>query len=403
MKKLFFIIAPLILLVTGCWNYRELNEMAIVGALGIDYDEKKDMFIMTAQIFNAKKTSTNGSSSSGEQSPITIYEKEGRTVHEALRNMIYDSPKKLYIGHLDIVIFGEAYVKKGFISGGDFLFRDNESRQDFNILMTKEGKASDVLKILTPLISVPSISVRKNILANAEHIGTSLELTYDSLLSDYYTQGIEPVIPIISIKGDKQKGESTEITKSSVPSTKLIINTIGLFKNDKYIGSLSEKESYGYNLIVGNVKGNVTSFKCDEKNNYTSIEITGTKSKIKGIVKKNKPTVEINIMVNGGISEYNCDLNLKLPKNIHKVEDMAKKHLEKIVKKTINTVQKKYNSDIFGFGEGFFSNNYKYWKKEGKKWDELFPNLEYKININVNLIKKGSVITSTKGGKKLGR
>lgn len=403
MKKIFFILIPLVLLTTGCWNYRELNEMAIVGALGIDYDEEKDMFITTAQIFNAKKTSTDSASSSSGQSPITVYKSEGKTVHESLRNMIYESPKKLYIGHLDIIIFGESYAKKGFISGGDFLFRDNESRQDFNMLMVENGKASDVLKILTPLIPVPSISVKKTILSNSKFKGTSSQLTYDRLLSNYYTQGINPVIPIISIKGDPKEAETDEITKESTPSTKLVINTIGVFKEDKYVGSLNEEESFGYNLITDNIKGNVTSFKCDDKNNYASIEITKTKSKIAGKIKNNKPSVKVNITVEGGISEYNCKLNLKLPKNIKKVEDMVKKHLESIVKKTIETAQKKYNSDIFGFGEGFLRNNYKYWKKEGKNWYKLFPDLDYKVSIDVNISKKGSVITSTKGGKKLGR
>ena len=40
MKQIkILILSVLVLFLSGCWNYRELNEMAIAGSIGIDYNE----------------------------------------------------------------------------------------------------------------------------------------------------------------------------------------------------------------------------------------------------------------------------------------------------------------------------------------------------------------------------
>ena len=46
-------------------------------------------------------------SEDSEDSQITVYTKEGDTVHEALRNTSLESPKKLYVGHLESIIISE--------------------------------------------------------------------------------------------------------------------------------------------------------------------------------------------------------------------------------------------------------------------------------------------------------
>lgn len=401
MKRLIIILI-FIFLTTGCWNYRELNEMAIVGSFGIDYNEKNEMFVVSAQIFNAKKTSTGGPSVSGDSSPVTVYEAEAKTVHEALRKITYKSPKKLYIGHLDIVIFGENFVRRGFINGVDFLFRDDESRKDFDILITKDVKASDILKVLTSSITIPSISVKNNINSNSTYKGTIVSISFDEFLSNYYTQGHEPTLPVITISGNVKESESIDSIKLSTPKTELVLNGMGVFKEDKLIGYLTEEESLGYTFTVSKIQNTVISFKCDDKN-YGSMEIIDYKSKIGGEIKKEKPIIEINITAKGIISEYNCQLDLKDPKNIEKVSEMASNRIKEIVESVVSASQKKYNSDIFGFGEIFFRNNYKYWQKISKDWDNMFPNLEYKVNVDVELSNKGSIITSTKGGEKIGR
>ena len=57
MKKLLII--PLILLLTGCWNYYELNNLAI--CTGIAIDKIEDKYEVTYLISNAFSISTKSS------------------------------------------------------------------------------------------------------------------------------------------------------------------------------------------------------------------------------------------------------------------------------------------------------------------------------------------------------
>ncbi len=68
-----FLLGSLLFFFTGCYNYRELNQLAITSAIGIDKTE--DGYKVTVQVINTQKQGS-GSNSSGEQPKIFVYENE---------------------------------------------------------------------------------------------------------------------------------------------------------------------------------------------------------------------------------------------------------------------------------------------------------------------------------------
>ena len=49
MKKILIIILTL-LLCTGCYDYKEINDLAIISAIGVDYEN--DEYVITLEILN---------------------------------------------------------------------------------------------------------------------------------------------------------------------------------------------------------------------------------------------------------------------------------------------------------------------------------------------------------------
>jgi spore germination protein KC len=397
-KKGFILIAAILLLTTGCWNYRELNSMAIVGAVGIDYDDEKKLFDISVQIQNAKKTTPGSPSGNQQQSPITVYQSKAKTIHEALRNFVLESPKKLYLGHIQVLVFGESFAKDHLKDGVDFFLRDLESRKVFNVILAKDDKASDVIKILTPLEGIPSQSIIQNILAASSYKGVATDITFDELLSQIYAEGIEAVIPTIIIEGKVSDGITDKAITTTDPKTKLKIGNLGIFKGYKFKGYLDQEESIGYNLLQNNLDLSIFSFPCDEKNNYAAIELTSAKSNISLSVKDNKPKADISLSATVSLSEYNCKSNLSDEKVINEIRKKAAKNIKSKIDKTIKASQKKYNVDFIGFGEQLYLNNNSYWKKNKKDWEKIFPNIDYKITVDLKMPQKGSIINSTKEG-----
>lgn len=61
-----------LLLTTGCWNGRELNELAITLAIGLDRT-MDGQYLVTAQVANPGEVAT-GKGGGGTSSPVIIYQ-----------------------------------------------------------------------------------------------------------------------------------------------------------------------------------------------------------------------------------------------------------------------------------------------------------------------------------------
>lgn len=394
MKKI--IILMFTLLLTGCWNYRELDDIAIVSAISIEKND--DNFDLSVQIMNAKKgAAEGGSTTSSSSSPVTVLYTTGKTVHEALRSVVLQSPKKLYIGHMEVLVIDEKVAYHGLHDIIDFFMRDPESRKQFKVLVTQDNDASDLIKILTPLETLPSHDLLNTIKISDKTKGTIREISYDELLAYIYAEGIEAVVPSAKITGSVDVGETIENSTSAEPNTYIKLNSLAIFNGDRLVGHLSEKESLGYNFITNNVDYSVISFKCD-KNNYSALEIVKSSTKFKVDIKDGKPFVKIKVNINSFLSELNCRVDILSLDNLEKLADLAEKDIKQMMVDVIKRVQQQYGSDIFGFGQYLYRNNQEYWQKNKYNWTSIFQDIEYDIDVNLVIDKKGSIIGSAKEG-----
>ena len=133
MKKCMFVLLILSVLLTGCWDRRELNELGITLALGIDKVE--DEYQVTAQVVVPSEISTKSSTG---RSPVTLFHANGETVYEALRKLTKNSPRKIYPGHLRMLVIGEDLAEEGIGESLEFLSRDWELRSDFYVVIAKD-------------------------------------------------------------------------------------------------------------------------------------------------------------------------------------------------------------------------------------------------------------------------
>jgi len=172
--------------------------------------------------------------------------------------------------------------------------------------------------------------------------------------------------------------------ESITPSARINYDELAVFKKDKLVGWLTERESKGYNDIVNKVKNSVTAISCPKEGKAT-IEIIQLDSKMKGKINKGKPEVDINIKVKGNVGEVDCQINLNDQETIVKLEKSTEKKMKENVNLAIKNVQKQYNSDIFGFGEAIHRSNPKEWKKLKKQWDVEFPEMTANVKVDVKL------------------
>lgn len=370
MKKLFILI--LCLFLTGCYNYKELNKIAIVSSISID--KKDNNYLVGAQVLNVKpKDDTNSSN-------VIVYEEEGKTIEEALRNITKKSNKKLYGGHLSKLVISEEVAKDGIIDIVDLFQRLPEIKDEFTIAVSKGIEANKVIKVMTSPESIPADFV-KNVIDSADvdsAITHSSKL--DEFISYYLKEYIDPVITVLEVKNYNKKGTTLSNNESTYPETKIVLNYIGITYKGKLESYLNKDETIGYNFIRDSIDQMIIPIKCD-KDNYASVSLSNSKTKVK--IDKNY-TININIDNKAALNEYNCKNNI----NKKKIEKDTNKMIEKYINKAIKK-QKESKSQFLGLKRYIYLDYPRY------------NNEEYKIKLKVktNITRKGEINKSSKGEK----
>ena len=76
------------------------------------------------------------------------------------------------------------------------------------------------------------------------------------------------------------------------------------------VGYLEGEEAIGYNFIRDKIEKTVISFPCDQNNNYGTIIVDKTTTKLKTEIKNNKPVSTIDTYIKCSLSSFSCKLDL---------------------------------------------------------------------------------------------
>lgn len=403
-KKILIIF--IIFLLTGCYDHKELNTLAILTATEINKIDNE--YIVTAQVVNPQspdKTIT-------VQAPFIIYEGKGKTIQEAYRSITLQSSRYLYPNHLQIMIINENIAKEDVTEILDFYLRNPAIRTEFNILV---GKGNDILNITTPIDPVSSTSILESLKTSNKYYGVSNLITLNELASMNINPNLEIVLPSIQTikeenkenKEDKEnkkdntnkdkteeseskedKSDTTENTESTKVKSMYKLGGLAIFKDQKLIGYLTDEESITYNMLTNNIQNTLLSYECD-KNKYITLEIIKNKSKIST---KNKE-INIELSIEGTINESTCNIELNNTKNIEKLQKNISKYLKEKVENDINNIRNKYNSDIFGFLDIIYKYDYKTYQEVKSTWyDKTFKNIKINIKTKTKITANGNVM-----------
>ena len=103
-KKIFILL--LIFILTGCYDQKELNTIAIMTATEINKIDNE--FIVNAQVVNPQSSDKTVN----VQAPFIIYTGTGKTIQEAYRQIKLQSSRYLYPNHLQLLIINEELAKR---------------------------------------------------------------------------------------------------------------------------------------------------------------------------------------------------------------------------------------------------------------------------------------------------
>lgn len=385
------IVSLCLILLTGCWSRRELNDLMIVLGIGIDWEDGE--YVVSFQVVNPAQISAQKQEET--RAPGTLYQGRGKSVFEAARSLTAEAPRKVYVGHLQLYVIGEKLARRGISDMIDNMLRDNEARMDFNVVIARGTTAESILKLYTPLEKLPTNNMLLSLKTSEKNWAPTVSITLDEVLDQLSTVGSELAVTGIRLIGNKEMADSPQNVAKFRPPSRFRYSGIAVFKKDKLIGWLNENESKGYTDITNRLESTSIQLPCG-KNRYTVIEVTSSESKMRASVRNGEPVIRINVRSEGNIVGRHCPtVDVTDPATIAELDREAstymRAHSEAAVKKA-----KALKSDILGFGVQLAKEHPVYWKTVKDDWNEhYFPNVQVEYDIKLNIRKTGTIGNTT--------
>lgn len=385
MKKIKYLILLIISLLSGCYNYRELNDLAIATAISIDY--KNDNFDVIVQIVNPVKP--QDTTSAGEPNFI-VYNSSAPTIQEALRKIILEAPRQLYGPQIEILVLSENVASNYMDEVLEYMTRETETRADFKVIIAKSSKSTEGIELQMPLSDLASSNILDSLELQSKKLGLTSEITLNDLTDMYLNPYQEIIMPSMIIKGNVEDGKKGENKEETEPEAKTFIDTTAIFKNNKLLGYLTYDESISLNFITGEIKS--TLIRIDEEECHIVFEPSRIKSENKVEIKENK--VKTSIKGYAKLKENTCIIDIDNPKEVEKLREKLNKKIEEMLLNTFNNIREEYNTDIFGFRNLYYKDDPNYFKKNYKDnwYESAFPNLKYEVESNIKLYEKGTTL-----------
>ncbi|MGP0577128.1 Ger(x)C family spore germination protein [Paenibacillus peoriae] len=389
---LFFVWGLIALLLGGCWDRKELNELGI--AIGIGVDMEGNQYQVTAQVVIPSAVASKSSPSAG--SPVVTYEATAPTIQEAIQKMTDTSPRIIYLSHIRMLILGEEYARKGISDAIEALMREPFTRSDFYIAIAKNNKASTILKIPTPLEKLPANKLFASLDTLTKTWAPATKVTMDQLLSNLVNPDIQSTLPALEAVGNVESSidKGLEDTTSISPKTTLRFSGIGVFRKDRLLGWINERDSKGFNYIRDKVESTTGHADCQGGGNIALLTLSSDTQK-KVIIRDGEPVISISVTNDSTVREVNCrHMKLSSMADIKEIEAASNEKIIEIMKHSVETVRHEFKSDIFGFGQLIHQSKPELWKRLKEEKENPFMDLQIEYKAQTKIKKIGSLFES---------
>lgn len=353
---------------TGCWNYKEVTDIWMVGGLAIDWDKQNQKYIISAEIVKPKsgKDSTN-------ISEVISY--ESYTIFDAMRKSISISGKKLYWSHCYILIISEATAQQGISPILDIVSRSNEFRSNIIFVVSKEKTAKEILENKMKVYDITSFELDE-IFKSQENLSTYYNSEMWYFRKDYIDEGISPILSAV------------KLSKSNDEILPQVFGC-GIFKKDKLIGYIDDTEAESLLFVRNKLKGGDIVIKnMNNTKTSASLEITNSKTKLKPQIQGDDITMNIKIKIDISIPELDGKENIINEKGLAKLKDCTNKKIKEQILALVEKCQNDLNCDALGYGKSIQKQYPSKWKTLEPTWDKKFK------TVKTNVIVETSVISS---------
>lgn len=360
--------ATALLLSTGCWDRKEVNDLAIVTTAGLDRNKDGDIELSLEIVVPSEKgggTQTRNVNSKSSDSTLML-SASGATSADAVSKLQIKLSRTIYWGQLEMLVFGDTLSRSQLREQLDYFVRNSNIRLRVQPFVCK-GTAHDFLAFTSPL--------ERN---KADFLGGESKrlfrkpITLNHLVQNLDSDSKEAVIPYV---------DTTQNDKASVPYVK----GFSVFFHDRMAGLIQGESFSGMKWILKQMRGDIETVKLESPTtSLLSLEVLSSSTLFVPTFEGEIPHMDILIEAEMSIVQNATRFETMDPKFIRDVEDAAVDKIHDKVETAIKQAQG-IGADIFGFGEVINRQNPRKWEELQDRWERVYPSIQADVKVGVKI------------------
>jgi spore germination protein KC len=379
--KQVVIILSFFLLLTGCTGKREINDLAIVMAVGIDKAEDGQVEITTQVVRPADSRGQTGAPSGQTGDPIWAASSKGQTLFEAIRNLSSFSSRRVFWAHNYAIVMSEEYAKEGVQEAVDFFTRNPELRMRTWVMVTPE-KASAIVSTLSGIEVIPGEAINKLF----RYTGVSVQAPRTQMIDLQAALADKSTEPVVARVQFTNRGVSNKKPGQAGSIKQIELAGAGVFKEDKLVGIIEPKEMKGLLPFIDKPETGMMVLDCpDDEKKKISLELVNQRFKVKPNLKEHQPVFTVEYSVSGSLVESPCAFTIKDTPKIKDLEKQVEAQLKNQVEQVVKIAQSETKSDFLHLGEIFHNQFPVEWRMLEKNWETTFQDVQVEVKTSAEI------------------
>ncbi|MEC0203028.1 Ger(x)C family spore germination protein [Paenibacillus lautus] len=368
MKRAWILVCIVSLLLSGCWDNKEVQDINYITAMGVDY--KDDKYIIYVQMLDFATIAKQESSKPTEKAPIWVGRGTGTTLTEALIDLYTSSQQRVSWGHVTALVLSESVLKPKQLSQVfDLTNRSQEIRYTKWIYGTKD-KMEDLFSVSPFFQLSPLHSLLHEPRESYIQFSFIRPIQFVNFIRLYREKAATVVLPSLHISNQNW---SENLKQHPI----LEVNGGFLIKNKEMMGWLKRSDLLGIRWLAS-------------PQTHAAI-VVQTNGEAIGSIRLEKPQSSIEVIRKPDDASYRIKLNvIGTVQNIYKqvgFKEMKRLTEDTLRKEMQNTFHKAalIHADPYDLCLQLYRTDPKLWKKLAKEKKDIYDETALEFDIDVNI------------------
>lgn len=362
MKKMILFSVFILIFLSGCKDYVEIENLTIATAIGVDVDvENPDWYLVSVEILKFDQ----------DTEQVSVISGSGQTYLEAVTNATKQLGSQLYFAHAQVMVISEEVANDGIFTFVDAIYRNSDLRLDMAILIAKNTTAIEVLSAKSDTNDIAGVQL-KNILDSNHIISEIPKIPVYEFINKITSDGVLGALSVVVLNDEIRE-----------------IDGLAIFDNGVISEFLDKKQTKTLSFLQNNTKTGRVVNEYDVNSPTFNLE-------------KSHASITPRIVDGRLIFDFKIDMQLELVElaiSDNLLDSEALKQLESEIthavfldfNELILFQLNNPNLDFMGLGEVVYRKYPTQWGKINLYFENFIENLEYTLDVNCEIIGTGLV------------